>query len=195
MYLIGMLVCVVTQTSLLNSAMMLGDMMSVFPVFESFWISFGVLGGLVFFNGRLPPGSWDQAWGLLFMSAGIVCFLLHPDPDDRNQSGTTDTTLSDPLTLFGSSPRNFGRLVPDPALSSPNLSPLSDQSPDQSPRPQVSPNRFVSPRWRQIDPPADGQELRGHAAACYQDLHSQAAVSQPAPIGSGVIAPSVQVHP
>merc|ERR1712166_896664 len=95
-YLIMMLVCVITQTSLLNQAMQLGDMMSVFPVFESFWISFGVLGGLVFYNGKLAPGAWEQAYGLIFMLAGTVCFLLHPDPQLRDRTDTLPS-LSDQL--------------------------------------------------------------------------------------------------
>lgn len=110
LYLVAMLVCVVSQTSLLNSSMKLGDMMSVFPVFESFWISFGVLGGLVFYNDKLPPGSWEQGYGLLFMLVGIGFFLLHPDPEaTRGRSATTDTSLSDHLALFPHTPpRSWG---------------------------------------------------------------------------------------
>ena len=44
-FLISMLVCVVVQTHLLNESMQLGGTMAVFPVFEAFWISFGVFGG------------------------------------------------------------------------------------------------------------------------------------------------------
>eukprot|EP00658_Telonema_sp_P-2_P017324 TRINITY_DN16715_c0_g1_i4.p1 TRINITY_DN16715_c0_g1~~TRINITY_DN16715_c0_g1_i4.p1 ORF type:complete len:388 (-),score=71.71 TRINITY_DN16715_c0_g1_i4:282-1445(-) len=48
--LLLMVICVLLQTHLLNCAMEIGDTTAVFPVFEAFWISFGVISGLVFYN-------------------------------------------------------------------------------------------------------------------------------------------------
>jgi len=76
-----MIVCVVTQTHLLNRAMELGDTTAVFPVFEAFWISFGVLGGLFFYN--TSDVSWadefKQGAGCSFMLVGCFCLLLHQE--------------------------------------------------------------------------------------------------------------------
>merc|ERR1711981_1010403 len=46
--LVLMLVTVVMQTHLQNRGLQLGDATAVFPVFEAFWISFGVVSGLVY---------------------------------------------------------------------------------------------------------------------------------------------------
>ena len=40
----------VLQTYLLNKALMIGDIMAVYPVMMSFWILFGVTGGVVFYQ-------------------------------------------------------------------------------------------------------------------------------------------------
>jgi len=74
----GMVVCIVLQTDLLNKAMMMGETMSVFPVFEASWITFGVGSGIMFYN---PDVSWGrdcwEALGVLPMLVGVVFMMQH----------------------------------------------------------------------------------------------------------------------
>ena len=94
LFVVGMLVCVVMQTHLLNRAMMAGDNMSVIPVFNAAWTLFGVQGGTVFYQ----HGSVDIA-GVALMAIGTVLLMQHQrapsasppegggdDNDDRRQS-------------------------------------------------------------------------------------------------------------
>ncbi|KAF0689946.1 Aste57867_18639 [Aphanomyces stellatus] len=46
----GMVATLVLQTDLLNRAIMCGDTLSVFPVFQCFWIGSSVVGGVVFYQ-------------------------------------------------------------------------------------------------------------------------------------------------
>eukprot|EP00658_Telonema_sp_P-2_P037616 TRINITY_DN2704_c0_g1_i3.p1 TRINITY_DN2704_c0_g1~~TRINITY_DN2704_c0_g1_i3.p1 ORF type:complete len:406 (+),score=85.93 TRINITY_DN2704_c0_g1_i3:220-1437(+) len=103
-FLISMLVCVVAQTHLLNKAMELGGTMSVFPVFEAFWISFGVIGGLVFYNDSSIQWGDDikQGAGAFFMLVGVVFLLRHPESQvDRDFSASRESeNLMISSTLF-----------------------------------------------------------------------------------------------
>merc|ERR1712086_76410 len=105
-YLTSMLVCVIVQTHLLNKAMQLGGTMSVFPVFEAFWISFGVIGGLVFYNDSSISWSDDfkQGAGVFFMLIGVAFLLLHPESEaDRNHRQAREqhhATLTESLQAF-----------------------------------------------------------------------------------------------
>ena len=47
---IGLAVTIVFQTRYLNVALMLGEVMVVFPIFQVFWIVFSVLGGIIFYD-------------------------------------------------------------------------------------------------------------------------------------------------
>lgn len=107
-FLISMLICVVVQTHLLNESMQLGGTMAVFPVFEAFWISFGVFGGLVFYN--TSEVSWGsdikQGSGALFMMIGVAFLMMHPENDRdkatfklRNEESNLDLELTDPELL------------------------------------------------------------------------------------------------
>ena len=60
------------QTALLNTAMQRGDTMSIFPVFQAFWITFGVIGGVVYYN----AGTVDVT-GLCFMIIGTYFLVQH----------------------------------------------------------------------------------------------------------------------
>ena len=60
--LVLMIVCVITQTHLLNRAMELGDTTAVFPVFEAFWISFGVVRAACWWLLLSAGSGW---WALL----------------------------------------------------------------------------------------------------------------------------------
>jgi hypothetical protein len=46
----GMISTVLIQTHLLNMALKYGDVLTVFPVFQAFWIGFGIVGGMVFYQ-------------------------------------------------------------------------------------------------------------------------------------------------
>ncbi|TYZ67602.1 hypothetical protein PybrP1_005100 [[Pythium] brassicae (nom. inval.)] len=46
----GMVATLVLQTDLLNRAIMTGDTLSVFPMFQCFWIGSSVIGGVVFYE-------------------------------------------------------------------------------------------------------------------------------------------------
>jgi len=95
--LIGMVVCIVLQTDFLNKAMMAGETMSVFPVYEASWIAFGVGSGIMFYNPRV---TWSQdiweACGVLPMIIGCCFMVLHVDKQkeqDLRDSVTNDTDL------------------------------------------------------------------------------------------------------
>eukprot|EP00658_Telonema_sp_P-2_P071236 TRINITY_DN60539_c0_g1_i2.p1 TRINITY_DN60539_c0_g1~~TRINITY_DN60539_c0_g1_i2.p1 ORF type:complete len:416 (-),score=89.43 TRINITY_DN60539_c0_g1_i2:100-1347(-) len=76
-----MLASVISQTHLQNRSLEIGDATAVFPVFEAFWISFGVISGLVYNNS--PGTSWGsdlkQLSGILPMLVGIIFLFLHQD--------------------------------------------------------------------------------------------------------------------
>eukprot|EP00656_Telonema_subtile_P004047 TRINITY_DN11839_c0_g2_i2.p1 TRINITY_DN11839_c0_g2~~TRINITY_DN11839_c0_g2_i2.p1 ORF type:complete len:294 (+),score=73.92 TRINITY_DN11839_c0_g2_i2:650-1531(+) len=73
-FLIGLVVSILIQTHFLNRAMMHGDLMSVIPTFQAFWIVFGVLSGMAFY-GHSEGMSYP---GLLLMIAGVLFLLQHP---------------------------------------------------------------------------------------------------------------------
>jgi len=68
----GMVACLILQTHLLNVAMKTGDTMSVYPVFQAFWIFFGVVGGVVYYQ----IGTVN-AVGTCVMMIGIVFLIQH----------------------------------------------------------------------------------------------------------------------
>merc|ERR1712224_492064 len=84
--LVLMACSLISQTHLLNRAMELGDTTAVFPVFEAFWISFGVIGGLIFYN--TSDISWGddfkQGAGCIFMLIGCGFLLLHQETMREN---------------------------------------------------------------------------------------------------------------
>lgn len=71
-FLVGMIVCVLSQTHFLNKAMMVGDNMSVIPTFSAFWTTFGVLGGVIFYK----QGAVNLL-GLVFMIIGVAFLVQH----------------------------------------------------------------------------------------------------------------------
>ncbi|CAK4507640.1 unnamed protein product [Aphanomyces euteiches] len=77
----GMITCILIQTHLLNMATSLGDTMTVFPVFQAFWISFSVVGGIVFYDSE--RGFSTEKWilyplALLLIFAGVYFLVQHP---------------------------------------------------------------------------------------------------------------------
>ncbi|EQC34344.1 hypothetical protein SDRG_08116 [Saprolegnia diclina VS20] len=77
----GMVLCILVQTHLLNMATSLGDTMTVFPVFQAFWISFSVIGGIVFYG--TAQTFTTEKWvlyptALLCISVGVYYLVQHP---------------------------------------------------------------------------------------------------------------------
>lgn len=68
----GMGICLIFQIQLLNRGLETGDVMVVLPVFQAFWITFGVVSGIVFYH----RGAISLP-GLLFVIVGVVAFLRH----------------------------------------------------------------------------------------------------------------------
>merc|ERR1711865_213803 len=73
-FLLGLVLFILMQTHFLNRAMMLGDLMSVIPTFQAFWIVFGVFSGMAFY-GHDEGMSFT---GLLLMIVGVAFLLQHP---------------------------------------------------------------------------------------------------------------------
>ena len=47
-----LILCVKVQTSHLNRALQMGEILTAFPVFQSFWITFGAVGGSILYRLR-----------------------------------------------------------------------------------------------------------------------------------------------
>ncbi|KAL4160652.1 hypothetical protein PRNP1_001216 [Phytophthora ramorum] len=91
-FLGGMFVCVLVQTHFLNMATALGDIMTVFPIFQACWITFSVVGGAIFYqNDDDPFPTTDKVFyplALLSIAVGVGLLVQH------NFSATVDNTLS-----------------------------------------------------------------------------------------------------
>ena len=73
LFVMGMLGTIILQTDLLNQAMILGDTMSVFPVFQAFWIGLSTIGGAVFYQ-----LEWAKnVIGVLFLIFGVMLLCQH----------------------------------------------------------------------------------------------------------------------
>jgi len=78
-FLIGLIVTLVLQTHFQNRAMQMGENMAIFPVFQAFWITFGVVSGLYFYNTDKDWGeSFWKASGIAPMILGIAFLFQHP---------------------------------------------------------------------------------------------------------------------
>ncbi|GLE04833.1 hypothetical protein PINS_up013812 [Pythium insidiosum] len=76
----GMFVCIIIQTHFLNMATSLGDIMTVFPIFQACWISFSVIGGAVFYESSksFTPQKWlEYPLALLFIAVGVALLVQH----------------------------------------------------------------------------------------------------------------------
>ena len=49
-FLLGMVLFLVTETHFLNRGLQRGEVLTVFPTFQAFFIGFGVIGGMVFYQ-------------------------------------------------------------------------------------------------------------------------------------------------
>jgi len=74
LFICGLGAFIFAQTHFLNRAMIEGDLMSVIPTFQAFWIVFGVVSGMAFYNNS----SGMSFPGLILMIAGVLFLLQHP---------------------------------------------------------------------------------------------------------------------
>ncbi|CEG38096.1 hypothetical protein L915_21489 [Plasmopara halstedii] len=104
-FLGGMFVCILVQTHFLNIATAMGDIMTVFPIFQACWITFSVVGGAVFYhNDDEPLPTTEKVFyplALLFIAVGVGLLVQHnSSPFDFPAKGggkfdlaSRDTTL------------------------------------------------------------------------------------------------------
>jgi len=94
-FLLALLVTLFLQIHFQNRAMQLGETMSVFPVFQAFWITFGVVSGLYFYD---LEASWAERFkrviGIPFMMIGICFLFLHKQRKPQNMSGFTEPLVA-----------------------------------------------------------------------------------------------------
>eukprot|EP00937_MAST-01D_sp_MAST-1D-sp2_P006892 g6892.t1 len=80
LFIVGMLATIFMQQALLNAALQLGPIMTTFPMFQAFFIGFGVIGGVVFYETRK-----DMSWAsvslhgasAIVMVLGCLCLMRH----------------------------------------------------------------------------------------------------------------------
>jgi len=78
--LAGMITAVFFQIQLLNQGLEIGDVMVVLPVFQAFWITFGVISGIVFYK----RGAISLP-GLFLICMGVLAFLRHGILENRQK--------------------------------------------------------------------------------------------------------------
>lgn len=71
-FLFLMLGCVISQTHLLNKGLQLGEVLTVFPTFQAFFIGFGVVGGMVFYQQSAEMSGLQ--WGMNVFGAAWMLF-------------------------------------------------------------------------------------------------------------------------
>jgi len=88
MMLGSMIITLVGQTDLQNRGLELGDIVRVYPVFEGFWITFGVISGKVFYH--TDQDTWGdemkQGPGLIAMVAGAYLLCLRKDSEKEGEA-------------------------------------------------------------------------------------------------------------
>ena len=74
----GMVLTIVGQQGLLNAALELGPIMTVFPMFQAFFIGFGVIGGIVFYETGLDEVERAIHFvAAVVMLVGCGCLMKH----------------------------------------------------------------------------------------------------------------------
>ncbi|CAH0477603.1 unnamed protein product [Peronospora belbahrii] len=107
----GMMSTLVLQTDLLNRAIMAGDTLSVFPMFQCFWIGSSVIGGVVFYQKYTRFSLFDWIClpiALAFIIVGIYLLSKHGEGDNDDPCELEHATPSYRAHLTG----HFGALMP-----------------------------------------------------------------------------------
>ncbi|GAB9472752.1 hypothetical protein Gpo141_00009924 [Globisporangium polare] len=108
----GMVSTLVLQTDLLNRAIMAGDTLSVFPMFQCFWIGSSVIGGVVFYEKytRFTTFEWIcLPIALAFIIFGIYLLSKHGEEDVGSGSMGSEALASSRAHLTSG---HFGALMP-----------------------------------------------------------------------------------
>merc|ERR1711924_509582 len=101
---------------LLNEAMKNGDMMSVFPVYEACWITFGVISGMMFYD----AGTW---WAMIRESLGVlpmlvgICFLVQHTSKKEAMRRLTESCDSEVQNLQAGGGSFYEELAPTEPVS------------------------------------------------------------------------------
>ncbi|KAI9910830.1 hypothetical protein PsorP6_010237 [Peronosclerospora sorghi] len=107
----GMVCTLALQTDLLNRAIMAGDTLSVFPMFQCFWIGSSVIGGVVFYGKytRFSLFDWiSLPVALAFIIIGIYLLAKHGEDTCIDLSDPEHKTPGHRAPLTG----HFGALMP-----------------------------------------------------------------------------------
>ncbi|RLN32098.1 hypothetical protein BBJ28_00024495 [Nothophytophthora sp. Chile5] len=93
----GMVCTLVLQTDLLNRAIMVGDTLSVFPMFQCFWIGSSVIGGVVFYEKYVHFSVFDWVCLPIALASdnaaaviivGIYLLAKHGEDDEDDTEDT-----------------------------------------------------------------------------------------------------------
>ncbi|KAG3117170.1 hypothetical protein PI124_g1750 [Phytophthora idaei] len=126
-FLGGMFVCVLVQTHFLNMATALGDIMTVFPIFQACWITFSVVGGAIFYqNDDEPFPTTDKVFyplALLSIAVGVGLLVQHNSSSvELKTSGIGKLVKTRGATKFGTNDEDDDILLSaDASMSSPLL--------------------------------------------------------------------------
>ncbi|RLN89556.1 hypothetical protein BBJ28_00010256 [Nothophytophthora sp. Chile5] len=110
----GMVCTLVLQTDLLNRAIMVGDTLSVFPMFQCFWIGSSVIGGVVFYEKYVHFSVFDWVCLPIALASdktaaviivGIYLLAKHGEDDE-------DDTQDTPGHRAHLTSGHFGALMP-----------------------------------------------------------------------------------
>ncbi|ETL28638.1 hypothetical protein F441_18516 [Phytophthora nicotianae CJ01A1] len=107
----GMMCTLVLQTDLLNRAIMAGDTLSVFPMFQCFWIGSSVIGGVVFYEKYTRFSLFDWLClpiALAFIIMGIYLLAKHGEGESDDPDDPEHPTPGHRAHLTG----HFGALMP-----------------------------------------------------------------------------------
>ena len=95
-FLAGMIATIMGQQALLNAALELGPIMTVFPIFQAFFVGFGVVGGIVFYQVKMSSLAWGLHWfSAAAMIAGCGCLMKHGKDSYVEEHGEIEHELGD----------------------------------------------------------------------------------------------------
>ncbi|KAJ0397100.1 hypothetical protein ATCC90586_009145 [Pythium insidiosum] len=117
----GMFVCIIIQTHFLNMATSLGDIMTVFPIFQACWISFSVIGGAVFYESSksFTPQKWlEYPLALLFIAVGVALLVQHQSSAEHSSTKGSGVSKSKEYGLLAD---DEVCLITDTSMRSPLL--------------------------------------------------------------------------
>uniref|UniRef100_K3X6H4 Magnesium transporter n=1 Tax=Globisporangium ultimum (strain ATCC 200006 / CBS 805.95 / DAOM BR144) TaxID=431595 RepID=K3X6H4_GLOUD len=109
----GMFVCILVQTHFLNMATALGDIMTVFPIFQACWITFSVIGGAIFYDSDRTLSQEElilYPTALLCIGIGVALLIQHP------KASKNDGSHNGKVKFGGADDDELGGLLDDDAI-------------------------------------------------------------------------------